>query len=285
MLGRPWRLLQTPLYSIKSNRVRCGAINCDTDSERPKAEMITATLPATSLHARAAARSRPRKLLTALPAPRPWRAVPARPSFSHMRPQGLGQDAVGSWLDLASFVALSKSTKTPYDDLATKIGEQSGSPGISRQAPCAAAGGVTWHMRAPCCPPPSCCKQKRTTQAGTLPPPAGEDVFLDVSGWHLYLRDAKLAPGSDLTMAQGLAAQLALEVMGPQFSSDELHAVLKWVVPHCSPRSAGLCGLLCGKETCAVAGDCNAECACTSQACLMDTRARCSMHVPVMPLL
>lgn len=136
------------------------------ESERPKpAEMIRATLPATSLHARAAARSRPRQLLTALPAPRPWRAVPARTSFSHMRPQGLGQDAVGSWLDLASFVALSKSTKTPYDDLATKIGEQSGSPGISRQAPCAAAGGVTWHLA---CEPPAARRSAAASRNGAL---------------------------------------------------------------------------------------------------------------------
>lgn len=68
-----------------------------------------------------------------------------------------------------------------------------------------------------------------------------------MGGWHLYLLDAKLAPGSDLTMAQGLAAQLALEVTGPQFSSDELHAVLKWVLPRCSPRSAGLCGFVVWK--------------------------------------
>ena len=41
---------------------------------------------------------------------------------------------------------------------------------------------------------------------------AGRDAYIDVAGWHLYLKDVKLSPGGTLTMAQGLAAKL-----GPVF--------------------------------------------------------------------
>jgi hypothetical protein len=53
------------------------------------------------------------------PAPSPRRRSPAAPP-----PRGVGKDAVGSWLDLAGFVAAtSQGSHTPFDDLADKIGK------------------------------------------------------------------------------------------------------------------------------------------------------------------
>ncbi|KAL6777742.1 hypothetical protein ACKKBG_A15470 [Auxenochlorella protothecoides x Auxenochlorella symbiontica] len=39
----------------------------------------------------------------------------------------------------------------------------------------------------------------------------GRDVYIDVSGWHLYLRDVKVPDSGGTTLASGLAAMLAQE--------------------------------------------------------------------------
>ncbi|GFH06211.1 uncharacterized protein HaLaN_00804 [Haematococcus lacustris] len=79
------------------------------------------------------------------------------------------------WIDLASLVANSSGSKSPWDELATQI---------------------------------------------------GKEVYVDVAGWHLYLRDMTAAPG--LKMHTALAQQL-----GPQstkrVSEVEVGAVLKKV--------------------------------------------------------
>lgn len=40
--------------------------------------------------------------------------------------------------------------------------------------------------------------------------PAGRDVYVDVAGWHLFLRDMNAAPG--LKMSQALAAKFGPDV-------------------------------------------------------------------------
>lgn len=65
------------------------------------------------------------------------------------------EGAVEGWLDVASFVSGGSGNKTPYADLAYKI---------------------------------------------------GSDVYADISGWHLYLRDLNAAPG--VKMADALAHEL-----------------------------------------------------------------------------
>lgn len=76
-------------------------------------------------------------------------------SRCHHRPHAVGDDAVQSWLDLASFVATTGSSRTPYDELADKI---------------------------------------------------GRECYIDVAGWHLYLKDVKI--GGQASLAQGLATKL-----------------------------------------------------------------------------
>lgn len=83
--------------------------------------------------------------------------VPHRPG-TLLQARGVGKDAVGSWLDLAGFVAKS-TAHTPFDELADKI---------------------------------------------------GRDCYIDVAGWHLYLKDVKL--GGQASMAQGIAQQLGAQV-------------------------------------------------------------------------
>jgi len=76
--------------------------------------------------------------------------------------RSVGQDSVGAWVDLASFVAASSSgAKSPYDELADKI---------------------------------------------------GRECYIDVAGWHLYLKDVRLVGISNATLAQGLASQLGPQV-------------------------------------------------------------------------
>ncbi|KAJ9527980.1 hypothetical protein QJQ45_005576 [Haematococcus lacustris] len=90
-------------------------------------------------------------------------------------PASLGKTMADGWIDLASLVANSSGSKSPWDELATQI---------------------------------------------------GKEVYVDVAGWHLYLRDMTAAPG--LKMHTALAQQL-----GPQstkrVSEAEVGAVLKKV--------------------------------------------------------
>ncbi|KAI7841657.1 hypothetical protein COHA_004677 [Chlorella ohadii] len=92
-------------------------------------------------------------------------AVPLGPrqhSRAAVVARGAGQEAVGSWIDLASFVASSsRGGHTPFDDLADKI---------------------------------------------------GRDVYIDVAGWHLYLKDVKVGQG--LSLAQALASNLGPKLQG-----------------------------------------------------------------------
>lgn len=51
-------------------------------------------------------------------------------------------------------------------------------------------------------------------------------MYLDVAGWHLYLRDVKVG-GSGLSLAQGLAAQLGAQIDGQGFRAADVQALLK----------------------------------------------------------
>lgn len=46
----------------------------------------------------------------------------------------------------------------------------------------------------------------------------GRECYIDVAGWHLYLKDVKL-PNTQVTMAQALAQQLGSLIQGQGFSS------------------------------------------------------------------
>lgn len=56
---------------------------------------------------------------------------------------------------------------------------------------------------------------------------AGRDVYIDVSGWHLFLKEAKAAKG--LTLAQALAQQFGEDISSGQFGSGKIEEVLKKV--------------------------------------------------------
>jgi hypothetical protein len=85
----------------------------------------------------------------------------------------VGDDAVSSWLDLAGFVAKTKGSRSPYEELAFKIGDQ---------------------------------------------------CYIDVQGWHLYLKDVKIASGSSVTMADALAEKLGSNIQS--FNQPMLDALL-----------------------------------------------------------
>ena len=80
---------------------------------------------------------------------------------------------MGSWLDLAGFVASTGGKRTPYDALADKI---------------------------------------------------GRECYIDVAGWHLYLKDVKL--GGQSSLAQGLAMQLGAQIDGQGYREAEVVALL-----------------------------------------------------------
>jgi hypothetical protein len=109
---------------------------------------------------------------------------------------------VDGWLDLTHLVASSgNSKKSAYDDLAYSIGAHT-----------SASEGAAIRIN-----PQHACA---TTSPDTTPG-AGKDVYVDLSGWHLFLRDMTASPG--LKMNHALAQQL-----GPQVSSP---------LPHASPVS------------------------------------------------
>lgn len=90
-----------------------------------------------------------------------------------VRARGAGQDAVNTWLDLASFVSSAGSSgHTPYDELADKIGAGGGWGCAGCEAAgCAAAALLNRRPQTGAPRPPWCC--------------AGRDVYIDVAGWHL----------------------------------------------------------------------------------------------------
>lgn len=90
---------------------------------------------------------------------------------------GLG-DAVEGWLDIAKLVsgAGSDGGKTPFDDLAYKI---------------------------------------------------GREVYVDINGWHLYLRDITAAPG--VKMHTALARQLGTSLDRRSDAEREVEALLEQV--------------------------------------------------------
>ncbi|EFN53125.1 hypothetical protein CHLNCDRAFT_137481 [Chlorella variabilis] len=56
----------------------------------------------------------------------------------------------------------------------------------------------------------------------------GGDVYIDVAGWHLYLKDVKVGKG--LSLAQALAAQLGPKLQSERrFSEDDLTDLLQKV--------------------------------------------------------
>ena len=56
---------------------------------------------------------------------------------------------------------------------------------------------------------------------------SGHDVYIDVSGWHLFLKEAKAAKG--LTIAQALAQQFGEDISGGQYDSSKIEQVLQKV--------------------------------------------------------
>ena len=57
---------------------------------------------------------------------------------------------------------------------------------------------------------------------------AGRDVYIDVAGWHLFLKDVRLG-GGGVTLAQGLAQQLGQQIDGGGFKSSDLQPLLQKV--------------------------------------------------------
>ena len=55
----------------------------------------------------------------------------------------------------------------------------------------------------------------------------GHDVYIDVSGWHLFLREVKAEKG--LNLAQALAQQFGQDISSQKFDQGSLEEVLKRV--------------------------------------------------------
>jgi hypothetical protein len=102
--------------------------------------------------------------------------------------RSMGKDAVGAWMDLTSLVAQNSGAKSPYEQLANAIGEEP----RTRVQPTSHQ--ILLHA----------CKNPSGSH------PAGRDVYVDVAGWHLYLRDMTAAPG--LKMHSALATQFGPQV-------------------------------------------------------------------------
>lgn len=124
------------------------------------------------------------RVLRATPRQRP--ALGGRPAPALLRTslarQGLGSDVAGGFLDVSKLVSSGgTSQKTPYDDLATKLGAQ---------RDCAHA--HLFHIHA--------CLRPCAEQARNPPCDAGQDLYADLQGWHLFLKDMKGSQG--LKMSQ-----------------------------------------------------------------------------------
>lgn len=83
---------------------------------------------------------------------------------------------IDGWFDLASFVATSTSSKSPFDDLSYSI---------------------------------------------------GKECYVDIAGWHLFLKDIKVE--GQTTMAQALAAKLGGDMMSSGFDDRNIEDALKKV--------------------------------------------------------
>jgi len=55
----------------------------------------------------------------------------------------------------------------------------------------------------------------------------GRDCYIDVAGWHLYLKDVKV--GGATSMAQGIAQQAGALVLGQGFNSGDIEQFLSKV--------------------------------------------------------
>lgn len=55
----------------------------------------------------------------------------------------------------------------------------------------------------------------------------GRDVYIDVSGWHLFLREVKATKG--LNLAQALAQQFGEDISSQKYNKGSLEEVLKKV--------------------------------------------------------
>lgn len=117
--------------------------------------------------------ARPGRGATTTAAVRPSRGRPSRP-VTAPPPRGLGESAVGGFLDLAALVAGSKGSKSPYEDLAFSI---------------------------------------------------GQDVYADLGGWHIFLKDLAVEPGAPAKMAAALAAELGPRA-GDRLAERDIEAVL-----------------------------------------------------------
>lgn len=83
---------------------------------------------------------------------------------------------IDGWFDLASFVATSSSSKSPFEELADSI---------------------------------------------------GKDCYVDIAGWHLFLKDIKVE--GQTTMAQVLAAKLGGDMMYSGFDDRDVEDAIKKV--------------------------------------------------------
>lgn len=120
--------------------------------------------------------------------------------------------AVGSFIDLASYVSGGQGkTKTAFADLASEIGESGFcaalQPGMSKQQRAADGSTATTNHPSSTRPlHPSSHHLSSTNHPSSQPTRArpGRDVYMDVAGWHLYLRDVTAVPGvkMDAALAQ-----------------------------------------------------------------------------------
>lgn len=55
----------------------------------------------------------------------------------------------------------------------------------------------------------------------------GRDIYCDMQGWHLYLKDVKVGQG--ISLAQALASQIGPQLGGGRFSGADLEALLQKV--------------------------------------------------------
>ncbi|GMH43464.1 hypothetical protein BSKO_11386 [Bryopsis sp. KO-2023] len=106
----------------------------------------------------------------------PSRLTAVRRARTGVRMQGLGQDVVGGWFDVAKLVAKSSEDKSPYGELADRL---------------------------------------------------GRDVYIDINGWHLYLRDITVAENTK--MHNVLATKLGPELSSGRFDEVEIEQFLRQV--------------------------------------------------------
>ena len=70
-----------------------------------------------------------------------------------------------------------------------------------------------------------CRFHKRCSQPDAFHLWSGHDVYIDVSGWHLFLREVKAAKG--LNLAQALAQQFGQDISSRKYDKGSLEEVLK----------------------------------------------------------